>query len=64
MKKKFLSILHKKLLKRRFIIEHMFSCVKRSFKRLNIMYDRSKETIYNWIMMANTIMIIKILDNS
>jgi hypothetical protein len=63
MKKKYISKLHKQLLKERIIVEHTFSNFKRSFKRLNILYDRSKECFYNWIMMANTIMIIKILDN-
>jgi hypothetical protein len=63
MKKKVLSTAHKKLLKRRFVIEHLFSHIKRSFKRLSILYDRHEQIFYNWIMMINTIMIIKFLDN-
>ena len=63
MKKK-LSNEHKKLLKKRYLVEHTFSHLKRGYKRLSVIMDRNFKNLYSWFTIVNTIRIFSFLEKT
>ena len=53
------SMYEKKLLNKRYIVEHTFSQLKRTYKRLKLLYDRSPQNIETFLTMAITCQIIR-----
>lgn len=58
MKKK-LSKSKKLLLKKRYNVEHVFSLLKRSFKKINQIFERKIQNYYSWIYIASTYEMLK-----
>jgi hypothetical protein len=48
------SKINKKLLSKRYVVEHAFSTIKRRFKRFSIAIDRDYETYYHWFSILKT----------
>ena len=48
------SKINKKLLLKRYVVEHAFSNIKRRFKRLSIAIDRDSNTYYQWFNIIKT----------
>jgi len=61
MKKSKLTKKDEKLLKKRYVVEHVFAYLKRSTKKINIIYERNIQNYLSWLYIANTINILKIM---
>jgi hypothetical protein len=43
---------------KRIKVEHLFSTIKRGYRRLNNIFDRKLDNLYTWVRMVNSILVI------
>ena len=51
--------LNKKCLKKRINVEHSYSLLKRSYKRVNYLYERKLKHFYNFLLIANSCIVLR-----
>jgi Transposase DDE domain len=64
MKNKKITQTDKKLLKKRIIVEHAFSYLKRSFKRISVIFERKVQNFNSWVYIANAFTIFKLTNKT